>query len=167
VVCALAPYKRLELAIEACGRAGVPLRIVGTGPEEAALRKVAAAAGEVTFLGRVSGEALRELYRGALCFVQPGVEDFGIAPVEALACGTPVVATGRGGVLDIVEDGQHGWLVPEGDDEDAVAALADAIDKTRETRFNHLELRSRAEAFAPDRFTERLMAFVTNQGPPI
>jgi glycosyltransferase involved in cell wall biosynthesis len=167
VVCALAPYKRLDLAIGACRKAGVELRIVGTGPEEKALRQMARDSGSpVRFLGRVSGEALRDLYRDALCLLQPGVEDFGIAPVEALACGTPVVATGRGGVLDIVEDGQHGHLVPEQpekEDEAAVRSLAEAIDKTRQTRFNSLDLRSRAETFAPALFTERLMGFVTSR----
>ncbi len=167
VVCALAPYKRLDLALGACRKAAVELRIVGTGPEEKALRKQARNSGSpVHFLGRVSGEALRDLYRDALCLLQPGVEDFGIAPVEALACGTPVVATGRGGVLDIVEDGQHGHLVPdqpEKGDDTAVRNLAEAIDKTRQTRFNSLDLRCRAETFAPALFTERLMGFVTSR----
>ena len=84
--------------------------------------------------------------------MQPGIEDFGIAAAEALACGTPVVAAGRGGVLDIVEDGRHGVLYEE---DGGAAALAGAIDKTRQIRFNLKDLRSRAEAFAVERFSER------------
>jgi glycosyltransferase involved in cell wall biosynthesis len=84
---------------------------------------------------------LRSLYRGARCFLQPGVEDFGISTVEALACGCPVVALGRGGVLDIVSDGEHGVLYSE---ENAPEALAAAIDKSGKIRFNQLNLNQRA-----------------------
>jgi glycosyltransferase involved in cell wall biosynthesis len=151
-VSALAPYKRVEVAIEACERAGVPLRVVGTGPEMRRLRRRAGPG--VRFLGRVSDPELRRLYRGALCLLQPQVEDFGIAAVEALACGTPVVARGRGGVLDIVEDGRHGLLVAEADGGPGglAAALAEAIDKTRQIQFNQLNLRQRAERFSAESF---------------
>ncbi|MFP3941820.1 MAG: glycosyltransferase, partial [Thermoanaerobaculia bacterium] len=90
VVSAPAPYKRLDLAIRAARRAGLPLVIVGGGPGLEALRKEGAREGGdgVELLGRVVGRELRDLYRGAACLLQPGVEDFGIAPVEALACGT-------------------------------------------------------------------------------
>jgi glycosyltransferase involved in cell wall biosynthesis len=151
VVSALAPYKRIDLAIAACRSLGLPLRIVGEGPERNRLE--ASAGPGVRFLGRVDGERLRDLYRGALCFLQPGVEDFGIASVEALACGTPVVALGRGGVVDIVEDDRHGVLAPQG--EDAVA-LAGAIDKARQMGFNPLDLRDRAEQFSVARFIDRI-----------
>lgn len=151
-VAALAPYKRLEVAMEACQRAGIELRIVGTGPERSRLERRAGAG--TRFLGRVDGEELRALYRGAHCLLQPGVEDFGIAPVEALACGTPVVARGEGGVLDIVADGAHGVLYRDGGD---AAALAAAIDKSRRIRFNRLNLRERAESFSRSRFRERFL----------
>jgi glycosyltransferase involved in cell wall biosynthesis len=158
-VSAPAPYKRLDLAIQACERAGVRLVLAGDGPGLSAPRRAAGARAELR--GRVEGAELRELYRGALCLLQPGVEDFGIAPVEALACGTPVVALGRGGVLDIVTDGVHGVLAdPAGDDGQRVRALAAAIDKAREIRFNPLELRLRAESFSLDRFREAFLALV-------
>ena len=158
-VSAPAPYKRLDLAIRACERAGVRLVLAGDGPGLSAPRRAAGARAELR--GRVEGAELRELYRGALCLLQPGVEDFGIAPVEALACGTPVVALGRGGVLDIVTDGVHGVLAdPAGDDGQRVRALAAAIDKAREIRFNPLELRLRAESFSLDRFREAFLALV-------
>ncbi|HUF77773.1 MAG TPA: glycosyltransferase [Thermoanaerobaculia bacterium] len=158
-VSAPAPYKRLDLAIQACEQAGIPLIIVGDGPGLSRLRRTAGSG--VDLRGRVEGPELRELYRGAICLVQPGIEDFGIAPVEALACGTPVVALGRGGVLDIVDDGVHGVLAaPAGDDRGRVRALAAAIDKARGIRFNSSELRLRAEGFSLDRFREAFLALV-------
>jgi glycosyltransferase involved in cell wall biosynthesis len=150
-VSASAPYKRLDLAIAACERLGVPLKIVGDGPGGGRLRRLAGPGTEL--LGRVEGEELRRLYQRARLFVQPGVEDFGIAPVEALAAGTPVVAVGRGGVLDIVEDGVHGVLyLPEGD----ASALAAAIDRALGIRFNEMDLRKRAEMFSSARFEREL-----------
>ncbi|HEX4953591.1 MAG TPA: glycosyltransferase [Thermoanaerobaculia bacterium] len=149
-VAALAPYKRLEVAIEACRRLGLPLKVVGTGPDFARLDRLAG--NGIELLGRVSPDQLRSLYRSAICLVQPGIEDFGIAPVEALACGTPVVAFGRGGVLDQVEDGRHGVLYGPVDD---ASALAEAIDKCRRIRFNSGEIRQRAETFAAESFGPR------------
>lgn len=170
VVSALAPYKRIDLAVAAAREAGVDLVVVGDGPGMAALRREVEAGGSaasrVTLRGRVEGDDLRALYRGALCLLQPGVEDFGIAPVEALACGTPVVALGRGGVLDIVVDGVHGVLSELGaDDGERVASLAAAIDKARDIRFNVAELRSRAELFSVDRFREGFAALVDSLVP--
>jgi len=154
LVSALAPYKRVEQAIAACERLGLELRVVGSGPERARLERLAG--GSTRLLGAVNGERLRELYRGADLFLQPGTEDFGIAPVEALACGCPVVALGRGGVLDIVEDGVHGLLYDGGPDGAGSAeALAAAIDKSRGMRFNKLNLRERAEEFSEARFRDR------------
>ncbi len=162
VVAALAPYKRVEVAIAACAKLGLPLRIVGTGPERERLDRLAGAG--TTFLGQVSEEELRELYRHALCLVQPQIEDFGIAPVEALACGTPVVARGEGGVLDIVTDGVHGLLCqPDGEEE--AGPLAAAIDKARDFAFNPERLRSRAEEFSAERFTAGLRALLVARNP--
>lgn len=150
-VAALAPYKRLDLAITACTEAGLGLRMVGSGSELDSLRDQATST--TRFLGRVSDLELRDLYRGALCLIQPGVEDFGISPVEALACGCPVVARGEGGVLDIVEDGVHGILYgPDYPTKD----LSEAIDKVRKMQFNRLNLRRRAEFFSTVTFENRL-----------
>lgn len=164
VVAALAPYKRIDLALAAAESAGLEVLVVGDGP---GLRRLARGAGSrARFLGRVDGEELRALYRGAVCLVQAGVEDFGIAPVEALACGTPVVATGDGGVLDIVEDGRHGVLVdPLATDGDRVRALAAAIDKARRIGFNISELRPRAEEFSVERFREGFRSLVASVQP--
>lgn len=155
-VAALTPYKRLEVAAEACHKLGLKLRIVGTGPESGRIRGFAA--DSVEFLGRITLQQLRSLYRGAVCLVQPGIEDFGIAPVEALACGTPVVAYGRGGVVDVVEDGVHGVLY----DDPSPEGLAAAIDRRRQIRFNVEELRSRADRFSTRRFLERFTSILGN-----
>jgi glycosyltransferase involved in cell wall biosynthesis len=170
VVSALAPYKRVDLAVKAAREAGVDLVVVGDGPGMAELRRQIGSEGpdgpSVTLRGRVEGEELRRLYRRALCLLQPGIEDFGIAPVEALACGTPVVALGRGGVLDIVSDGVHGILSEPGADEaERLASLTESIDKARRIRFNPTELRSRAETFSVDRFREGLAALVERLVP--
>ena len=160
MVSALAPYKKVEEAMAACEKLGLELRVVGEGPER---KRLAAMAGSrVRFLGKVDPERLRELYRGARLFLQPGVEDFGIASVEALACGTPVVAAARGGILDVVEDGRHGVLYP---DWEGPSALAGAIDKARGIGFNALDLRDRAESFSVARFTDRIRSLLSHRLP--
>ncbi|HEX7181947.1 MAG TPA: glycosyltransferase [Thermoanaerobaculia bacterium] len=161
MVSALAPYKRVDLAIAACERRGLELRIVGTGPE---MERLARLAGPRTrLLGAVSAERLCDLYRGARLFLQPGIEDFGIASAEALACGTPVVALARGGILDIVEDGRHGVLYPARNGETDLTDLAEAVDKVLEIDFNKLDLRRRAESFASVRFSDRLQALLSSR----
>ncbi len=159
MVTALNPYKRVELAIAACERRGLELRVVGTGPEMRRLERLAGT--RTRLLGRVDDNTLRRLYRRAALFLQPGVEDFGIASVEALASSTPVVAVGRGGILDIVADGEHGVLykIPPGAaPEVEEAALIAAIDKSRKLRFNALKLVTRARSFSVRRFTERFLS---------
>jgi glycosyltransferase involved in cell wall biosynthesis len=121
VVSALVPYKRLEIAIGAAQQLGVRLKIVGTGPDVARLRRIAGPT--VEFLGALDPDALRETYRHARALVMPGEEDFGIAPVESMACGRPVVALGRGGALETVVPGVTGRLVAE----PTVEAFADAM----------------------------------------
>ncbi len=124
VVAALEPYKRTDLVIAAAERAGVPLRIAGGGSQAAVLEQLAAAArgrgADIRLLGRVDDEELRSLYRRARGLVFPQVEDFGIVPVEALACGCPVVAVARGGALDTITDAV-GVLI-ERQEVDALAA---------------------------------------------
>lgn len=115
------PYKRLDLAILAAERVGVPLVVAGRGPAEASLRALAGTVRvPVTFEVAPTDERLRDLYRAASAFVFPALEDFGIVAVEAQACGTPVVALAEGGTADTVVDGVTGALV-ESQDVDAVA----------------------------------------------
>jgi glycosyltransferase involved in cell wall biosynthesis len=96
----LVPYKRLDHAVRVFSRTGRKLRVVGTGPEYKRLRRLANS--NVEFCGRVTDESLRELFASCSGFVMPGEEDFGMAAVEALASGKPIVALGRGGALETV-----------------------------------------------------------------
>jgi glycosyltransferase involved in cell wall biosynthesis len=159
MVAALAPYKLVDRAIHACEAAGLPLVVVGEGPERARLSRLAGA--HTRLVGRVSGDRLTDLYRHAICLLQPGIEDFGIAAVEALACGTPVVARGEGGVLDIVRDGVEGVFFAA-DESEAIRA---AIDKCRSMKFNSMNLRERAEGFSAGRFAQRLVEILISHWP--
>ena len=150
IVSALVPYKRIELAIAACGRLGARLRIVGDGPERARLE--AGAGPTVEFLGRLGDEALRDEYRRALAVLLPGEEDFGIVPVEAHACGRPVVALARGGARETVVDGDNGVLFDAPD----VPALVSAIERVAREHFDPVRIRARAEGFARDRHMRRM-----------
>jgi glycosyltransferase involved in cell wall biosynthesis len=161
VVSALVPYKRVALAIDACRLAGVPLKIAGDGPERARLERAAASSGsDVTFLGRRSDEDLRELYRGAAVTLLPGEEDFGIVPVEAQACGCPVVALGRGGALETVVANETGLLV----DDASAPAFADAITRVMDMgqtgRFDPQAIRRHAERFSRERFCREMAELI-------
>ncbi|MBF0352045.1 MAG: glycosyltransferase [SAR324 cluster bacterium] len=122
MVGAFAPNKRTDLAIKAFNRAGYPLRIAGTGQEEAYCRSIASA--NIEFLGNVSDDELRILYQEARAFIFPGEDDFGITPLEAQACGTPVIAFGAGGALETVTE-QTGIFFYETND----SALYEAIEQ--------------------------------------
>lgn len=155
VVSALVPYKRVDVAIAACAIAGVALRVVGDGPDLAALR--GQATGEVTFLGRQSDEAIRQEYRQAGVVLLPGVEDFGIVPLEAQACGRPVVALGAGGALETVRHGETGIHV----NDLAPAALARGIGRALDGGFDVARLRAHAETFGRARFVAEMRARLT------
>jgi glycosyltransferase involved in cell wall biosynthesis len=146
IVSALVPYKRLEVAIEAAGRLKAPLRIVGTGPDLERLRARAGAG--VQFLGSLDEVSLRDAYRGARAVLLPGVEDFGIVPVEAMACGRPVVALSEGGAAETVAPGVTGFLVPRGTAGDFAAAM----DEVDGQAFDPAAIRRHAERFGVDRF---------------
>jgi glycosyltransferase involved in cell wall biosynthesis len=105
IVSSLAPYKSVDLAVEAFNRLGYPLRIIGSGPEEKKLR--ATARSNVAFLGWQPDEVVAEAYSSCKALVFPGEEDFGIVPLEAMAAGRPVIAYGRGGTLETVVSPDH------------------------------------------------------------
>jgi glycosyltransferase involved in cell wall biosynthesis len=152
VVSALVPYKRIDLAINACRRAGIPLKIAGDGPERAALESLAGS--DVQFLGRRSNAELRELYRSAKMTLLPGEEDFGIVPLEAQACGRPVVALNRGGALETVIAGETGILVDDPTAEAFAAGIADAMNRPFDTG----AIRRHAERFGRARFGDEMAA---------
>jgi glycosyltransferase involved in cell wall biosynthesis len=158
VVSALVPYKRIDVAIAACGLAGVPMKIAGDGPDRAALERAATSTGaDVQFLGRVSDEEIRELYRRSAVTLLPGEEDFGIVPLEAQACGRPVVALGRGGARETVAPGETGFLV----DDMTPGAFADAIVQAIDRRFDAAAIRRHAEQFSRARFGDEMCALIS------
>jgi glycosyltransferase involved in cell wall biosynthesis len=151
VFSALVPYKRVDLAVQACTRRGWKLLVAGEGPERTRLEKLAGPT--VKFLGRVEDDRIPGLLAGARALLFPGLEDFGIVPVEALAAGTPVVAYGKGGVLDSLVDGPTGpWFF-----EQTVEALVEAVEKLGKTWISDpWDLHRRALAFSRDRFKLRV-----------
>ena len=152
---ALVPYKRVDLAIIACRRLGVRLKIVGIGTEERRLRSLAEGA-PVEFLGWRSDEGLRELYRGCQALLFPQNEDFGITAVEAQACGRPVVAFRKGGALETVRDGETGVFFAE----QTAEALAEAIGRAGRFQVDPAALRAHALRFSRNAFKSQLSAFV-------
>jgi glycosyltransferase involved in cell wall biosynthesis len=164
VVSALVPYKRIDLAIAAVARLGRRLLVVGSGPEERALRAVAAPG--VEFLGWRSDAEIADLYRRCRAVLFPGVEDFGIVPLEAMAAGRPVVAFAAGGALETV--------VPPGGSEpptglffevQTVDALVEALRRLESgaIAFDPKALRAHAEEFDRPHFRERIAAFLRDR----
>ncbi|MDQ2817966.1 MAG: glycosyltransferase [Candidatus Eremiobacteraeota bacterium] len=154
VVARLLPYKRVNLAIEACNALGVPLIVVGAGPQERSLRKLAGRT--VYFAGRVDDRARRRLFAGAEAVIVPGIEDFGLVPVEAAAAGRPTVAFAAGGALETVIEGKTGVFFRE----PTARSLAAAIEDVASRSFSQAELVGHAALFAPQRFRAALAALL-------
>jgi len=153
-VCRLKPYKKVNLAVEAFRGLDSRLVVVGEGPEREALRK--AAGPNVTFVPAVDDEAVRDYYRYASAFIMPAYEDFGIAPVEAMACGTPVIAFRRGGALDTVIDGITGCFFPE----QTADALCEAVRSFDPQRYDAAVIRNHAVRYDRSWFKARFAEFV-------
>ena len=154
IVSALVPYKRVEIAIDACRTLDRPLVVAGDGPDRARLEK--RAGGTVTFAGSLSNDEIRGLYRSAHAVLLPGEEDFGIVPVEAQACGPPVIAFGRGGALETVADGVTGLHV----DSPTAAAFARAIERAEAIAWDRAKIRASAERFTETAFASGFMNIV-------
>lgn len=152
IVSALVPYKRIDLAVEAYNRSGRDLHIVGTGGDYRRLQSAAKA--NIRFLGWRTDEEILELYRQCRLLVFPGEEDFGIVPLEAQACGKPVVAFARGGALETVRPDETGIFF----DRQTPAALQDAVARCADRRWDRNAIRLHAESFGPQRFIDGLAA---------
>lgn len=135
------PYKRIDLAVDAFTKLKMPLIVVGTGRHNKELRKRAGQ--NITFLGYVSEAKLQELMSAAKAYIMPGEEDFGIAPVEANACGRPVIAFGKGGALDTQIDGVTGTLFKE----QSVGALCEAVSRAEKIDFDSSFIQAHARQF--------------------
>jgi glycosyltransferase involved in cell wall biosynthesis len=156
-VSALVPYKRVEQAVLACSILGRSLVVIGKGPERDRLERLAGPT--VRFLGWQPDEVIREHYRRCRALLFPGEEDFGIVPVEALACGAPVIALGRGGVAETVDP-----TVGEIYHEPTTEGLIDGIERfeSSQSAHNPTRARLRAEKFALPLFRDRLLDFLAD-----
>ena len=154
VVARLVPNKRVDLAVQAATRLGRRLVVVGDGPERRRLERMAGAS--VQFVGARPDAEVARLYARARAFVFPGLDDFGIAPVEAQAAGRPVVAYGRGGATETVADGVTGLFFAE----QTVDAVVDALERLDRQRFDPADCRRSAERFDAAVFRRRMREVV-------
>lgn len=146
----LVPYKRIDLLIAAANARGWPLQVAGDGHDRRRLERLAGPT--VRFLGHVPDDDLPPLYAGAYALLFPALEDAGLAPMEAQACGIPVIAYGKGGVCDTVEDGTTGILFRE----QSLSSLLDAIERLHQISWDHQRIRAHAWQFSAERFRERV-----------
>lgn len=158
VVSRLVRYKRVDLAVRAANRLGRRLLVVGDGAERRRLERIAGPM--VRFLGRVPDSEVANLYARCRAFLFPGLEDFGIAPVEAQAAGRPVIAYGKGGATETVLDGVTGVLFGE----QTADSLVDAIRRFEETSFDPAACRRNAERFDTAAFRRELLDALQRYG---
>jgi glycosyltransferase involved in cell wall biosynthesis len=160
IVSAFAPYKRIDLAIEAFNKTGERLVIVGDGQENNRLRGLAKS--NVEFVGSATGNQLARYYENSTALIFPGEEDFGIVPLEAMACGKPVIAFRKGGAVEsVVENGENRTGLFFGDQ--TVESLLDAIESFRGTSFDPQRIREHALKFDRPVFKSKIEAFLENK----
>jgi glycosyltransferase involved in cell wall biosynthesis len=154
IVSRLIPYKRIDLAIEACNALQLPLVIIGSGRDLERLKKMAGPT--IRFMGRISDEEVLHYYAHCRAFLFPGEEDFGITPLEAQASGRPVIAYGIGGALASVVDGVTGMFFKE----QTVESLAEALTSFDERAYDPQTIRNHALEFDLPRFHRRILQFI-------
>ena len=154
IISRLIPYKRIDLAIEACNRLRLPLVIIGAGRDLERLKRRAGPT--IRFLGRLSDQEVLHYYARCRALLFPGEEDFGITPLEAQACGRPVIAYGSGGALASVVEGITGVFFYE----QTVDSLATALASFDERRYEPQTIRSHALEFDMPRFHRRILQFI-------
>jgi len=160
IVSALVPYKRVDIAVDACVRLGKRLIVIGTGPEEANL--VRRGGPSVTFLGWQPAEVVRDHFERCRAFLFPGIEDFGIAPCEAQAAGAPVIAFGMGGALETVREGVTGLFFQK----QSAEALAEALMLFEGLPgFSADACRQNVEHLGPKRFRREIREFLEREYP--
>jgi glycosyltransferase involved in cell wall biosynthesis len=150
------PYKRFDLAVQACSKHKLPLTVVGEGPDYKRLRKMAGPS--ITFLGKVSDEVMEEELASSIAYIFPGVDDFGIAAVEALASGTPVIAYKKGGALDYVLPGKSGQFF----EQPTAESLSKALTAFEPQRYSHPSIAVFAHRFSREEFQKRMHSYLSN-----
>ncbi len=161
IVSELVPYKRIDLAVEAFNASGKKLVIIGAGSEMATLQKRANP--NIIFLGRQPFAVLKDHYERCRAFIFPGIEDFGITPLEAQAAGRPVIAYGEGGALETVIDHETGRFFHE----QTTDALLEAVEESENQWFEAAACRRNAERFSPERFRAQIKGFLEANVPEI
>ena len=161
VVSELVPYKRIDIAVDAFNRNGKRLLIIGSGSELEHLKSLAQP--NIEFLGRAPFDTLKQAYSKCRAFIFPGIEDFGITPLEAQASGTPVIAYGEGGALETVIDAETGLFF----DAQTADALVDAVDRFEGMQFDPLACRRQAERFSEPRFRQEIKDFLVKVAPDV
>ncbi|TYO89112.1 glycosyltransferase [Oceanicella actignis] len=160
----LVPYKRADIAVQAFRALDLPLTVAGDGPERGRLEAMAGP--RTRFLGRVPASRMAALYRSCKALIFPGVEDFGIVPLEAMACGRPVIAYRGGGALDTVVEGRTGLFF----DEQTPESLAEAVlrfERDHGARMDPDPIRAHAMGFGPERFKSELAAMIADEAARI
>ncbi|HPN96708.1 MAG TPA: glycosyltransferase [Candidatus Moranbacteria bacterium] len=156
IVSRLSPYKKIDMAIEAFNKLGLPLVIVGKGEQEKYLHSISSS--NIKFLGWKTDKELKEIYKKARAFVFPGVDDFGLAPVEAMNFGVPVIAIRKGGIKEILEEGKTGEFF----DTSTPEVIADGVRRFMENENNYdkKNIIDKAQEFNRERFTKELEEFI-------
>jgi len=154
VVSRLNPYKHIDLAVEAFNEIGLPLYVIGSGPDDKRLKKLAKP--NVEFLGRLPDDEIVKYYSQCRAFILPGEEDFGLTPVEAQACGRPVIAYRSGGALESVIEGETGIFF----DKQEKGSLMDAVKKFNGMSFDPAKIRDNALKFDKNVFKKKIREFV-------
>jgi glycosyltransferase involved in cell wall biosynthesis len=154
IVSSLNPYKRVDVAVEACNRLGLPLKVVGDGQEFDRLSEMAGPT--VEMVGRVPDDEIVDYYRRCRAFIMPQIEDFGLTPLEANACGRPVVALRDGGATETMIEGETCRFF----DDQTAEALADALDTLDDHAYNPEVCRENALRFSTERFKQELGDYV-------
>ena len=152
-------WKRLDLVVQACKELRRELLVIGEGPEHNNLVKLSNGRGNIKFLPVVEKSELAKYLAGAKGYLFPSLEPFGIAPVEALAAGCPVIAYGKGGALDYVKDGKNGLLF----EKQTVKALKEAILKYETMKFDREKVSRSVENFSVERFDKEIKSFINGK----
>jgi glycosyltransferase involved in cell wall biosynthesis len=150
------PYKKIDLAIMACNELGIKLNVIGDGPENNNLKNIAGP--KIKFYSGLSDKKINEYFETSKGFIFPGLDDFGIVAVEALASGMPVIAFKGGGALDYIKPGVNGLFF----DDQSVDSLKMAIMKFNKATFKEISVKESAEEFSVDLFHSNIVTFIDN-----